>query len=68
MEEEVEIQGKPYYVGHSREYVKVAVGKQDAYGVNDIVNVEADCYLCTIYNNVLSKRIRKIRKTTTNCK
>ena len=45
LEEEVEIQGKPYYVGHSREYVKVAVEKQDAYGVNDIVNVEADHFI-----------------------
>ena len=28
LEEEVELQGKAYYLGHSREYVKVAVEKQ----------------------------------------
>ena len=33
LEEEVEIDGKAYYLGHSREYVKVAVPKTEKYGV-----------------------------------
>ena len=40
LEEEVEIAGSPYYIGHSREYVKVAVPKQENYRVNDILNVK----------------------------
>lgn len=45
LEEEVEIQGKPYFIGHSREYVKAAVEKLDDYSVNDIVNVKAERFL-----------------------
>ena len=45
LEEEVEIQEKTYYVGHSREYVKVAVEKNRDYGVNDIVNVKVTDFL-----------------------
>ena len=41
LEEEVDIEGKAYYLGHSREYVKVAVPKQEEYGVNDILAVKA---------------------------
>ena len=41
LEEEVDIEGKPYYLGHSREYVKVAVPKSGEYGVNDILAVKA---------------------------
>ena len=36
----VGIEGKTYYLGHSREYVKVAVPKQENYRVNDILNVK----------------------------
>ena len=45
LEEEVEIQGKMYYIGHSREYVKVAVEKCGEYGVNDIVYVNISAFL-----------------------
>ena len=33
------------YIGHSREYIKTAVRKQDAYGVNDIITVKAERFL-----------------------
>ncbi|MDD5805477.1 tRNA (N(6)-L-threonylcarbamoyladenosine(37)-C(2))-methylthiotransferase MtaB [Blautia sp. HCP3S3_H10_1] len=42
LEEEVEIDGRIYYLGHSREYVKVAVPKTEKYGVNDIVAVKVE--------------------------
>ena len=42
LEEEVEIDGKAYYLGHSREYVKVAVPKTEKYGVNDILAVKVE--------------------------
>ena len=42
LEEEVEIDGKAYYLGHSREYVKVAVLKTEEYGVNDILAVKVE--------------------------
>ena len=45
LEEEVEIDGKAYYLGHSREYVKVAVPKTEKYGVNDILNVKAGAFV-----------------------
>ena len=45
LEEEVEIQGKTWYVGHSKEYIKTAVPKEDGYTVNDIVTVKADHFL-----------------------
>lgn len=45
LEEEVMIDGEAYYLGHSREYVKTAVKKQDGYGVNDIVNVRVEAFL-----------------------
>ena len=45
LEEEVELQGKPYYLGHSKEYIKVAVPKKEAYGVNDILHVKAGAFL-----------------------
>ena len=41
LEEKVDIEGKTYYLGHSREYVKVAVPKSGEYGVNDILAVKA---------------------------
>lgn len=45
LEEEVEINGEQWYIGHSKEYVKTAVKKQDSYGVNDIVKVRAEGFL-----------------------
>ncbi|WP_418419568.1 tRNA (N(6)-L-threonylcarbamoyladenosine(37)-C(2))-methylthiotransferase MtaB [Blautia sp.] len=40
IEEETEIGGKVFYLGHSREYVKVAVEKQEGIGVNDLLTVK----------------------------
>ena len=37
LEEETEIDGKTYFLGHSREYVKTAVEKTDALKVNDLI-------------------------------
>ena len=45
LEEEVEINGESWYVGHSREYIRTAVKKQEGYGINDIVTVSADSFL-----------------------
>lgn len=45
LEEETEIDGHAYYVGHSREYIKTAVKKQEGIGVNDIVFVRAEKFL-----------------------
>ena len=45
LEEECMIGGEAYYVGHSREYVKTAVKKQDEIKVNDIVSVTAERFL-----------------------
>jgi threonylcarbamoyladenosine tRNA methylthiotransferase MtaB len=45
LEEEVEIGGQPYYVGHSREYVKIALPKKADYRINDIVTVKTDGFL-----------------------
>ena len=39
LEEEIEIAGEPWYVGHSREYVKAVIRKTDAHKVNDLVKV-----------------------------
>lgn len=39
LEEEITADGKAYYLGHSKEYIKIAVPKQEAYGVNDLLNV-----------------------------
>ena len=41
LEEEIEIDGRPWYVGHSREYVRAVVSKTDAHRVNDLVTVKA---------------------------
>ena len=38
--EEIEIDGRPWYVGHSREYVRAVVSKTDAHRVNDLVTVK----------------------------
>lgn len=45
LEEEVEIGGEAWYIGHSREYIKTAVKKQDGYEVNSIVCVLAEGFL-----------------------
>ena len=39
IEEEYTNDGRTWYLGHSREYIKTAVPKSEAYGVNDIVIV-----------------------------
>ena len=41
LEEEIEIDGRPWYVGHSREYVRAVISKTDAHKVNDLVTVKA---------------------------
>ena len=45
LEEEVEINGEQWYIGHSMEYIKTAVKKQDNYSVNDIITVTAEEFL-----------------------
>ena len=41
LEEEIEIDGEQWYVGHSREYVRAVIRKTDAHQVNDLVTVKA---------------------------
>ena len=45
IEEEYTKDGRTWYLGHSREYIKIAVPKSEAYGVNDIVSVKAEGFL-----------------------
>lgn len=45
LEEEVEICGKAYYLGHSREYVKVALPKAEGLKVNDLLKVKTTGFL-----------------------
>lgn len=45
LEEECRINGEAYYVGHSREYIKTAVKKQEGIAVNDIVTVTAEAFV-----------------------
>ena len=45
IEEEYTKDGRTWYLGHSREYIKTAVLKSEAYGVNDIVIVKAEGFL-----------------------
>ena len=45
LEEEIEIDGRPWYVGHSREYVRAVISKTDAHRVNDLVTVKADAFV-----------------------
>ena len=45
LEEEVEINGEQWYIGHSMEYIRTAVKKQDNYSVNDIITVKAEEFL-----------------------
>ena len=45
IEEEYTKVGRTWYLGHSREYIKTAVPKSEAYGVNDIVIEKAEGFL-----------------------
>lgn len=45
LEEEIQIEGCSYYVGHSKEYVKVAVEKENGLDVNQIVSVKAERFI-----------------------
>ncbi len=45
LEEEIEIDGSPWYVGHSREYVRAVISKTDAHRVNDLVTVKAVAFV-----------------------
>lgn len=45
LEEEIEVDGKKYFLGHSREYIKAAVEKQEGLHVNDLVSVVAAGFL-----------------------
>ena len=45
LEEEIEIDGRPWYVGHSREYVRAVISKTDAHRVNDLVTVKVVAFV-----------------------
>ena len=45
LEEEIEMNGEQWYLGHSKEYIKAVLKKQPQYGINDIVRVTADGFL-----------------------
>ena len=45
LEEEIEIDGRPWYVGHSRDYVRAVISKTDAHRVNDLVTVKAVAFV-----------------------
>lgn len=45
IEEEYTNDGRTWYLGHSREYIKTAVPKSENYGVNDIIRVKAERFL-----------------------
>ena len=45
LEEEIEIDGRPWYVGHSKEYVRAVISKTDAHRVNDLVTVKAVAFV-----------------------
>ena len=45
LEEEIEIDGRPWYVGHSREYVRAVISKTDVHRVNDLVTVKAVAFV-----------------------
>lgn len=53
LEEEIEIDGRPWYVGHSREYVRAVVSKTDAHRVNDLVTVKAVAF---VRDNILETK------------
>ena len=45
IDEEYTNDGRTWYLGHSREYIKTAVPKSENYGVNDIIRVKAERFL-----------------------
>ena len=45
IEEEYTNDGRTWYLGHSREYIKTAVPKSENYGVNDTIRVKAERFL-----------------------
>ena len=45
LEEEIEMNGEQWYLGHSKEYIKAVLKKLPQYGINDIVRVTADGFL-----------------------
>ena len=45
IEEEYTNDGRTWYLGHSREYIKTAVPKSENYGVNDIIRVKPERFL-----------------------
>ena len=45
LEEEIEMNGEQWSLGHSKEYIKAVLKKQPQYGINDIVRVTADGFL-----------------------
>ena len=45
LEEEIEMNGEQWYLGHSKEYIKAVLKKRPQYGINDIVRVTADGFL-----------------------
>ena len=45
LEEEIEIDGRSWYVGHSREYVRAVISKTDAHRGNDLVTVKAVAFV-----------------------
>ena len=45
IEEEYTNDGRTWYLGHSREYIKTAVPKSENYGENDIIRVKAERFL-----------------------
>ena len=53
IEEEYTKDGRTWYLGHSREYIKTAVPKSEAYGVNDIVMLKGCLFTGNILRSVL---------------
>ena len=45
LEEEIEEDGKNWYVGHSREYVRAVIKKTDVHQVNDLVEAKVTGFL-----------------------
>ena len=45
LEEEIEEDGKMWYVGHSREYVRAVIEKTEAHQVNDLVEAKVTGYV-----------------------
>ena len=45
LEEEIEMNGEQWYLGHRKEYIKAVLKKRPQYGINDIVRVTADGFL-----------------------